>query len=142
MQIEASASFEDDNLRLSANSDALHPLVLRAGSRAVLSVSGEQVLVEHLLGHEKVRLGDGRVVHEREVWPVDVGQSLVNVGRGLFKDEFKKSTARAGVLTMGYIFHLPARQAWLTGEYLFDWMNGDVDSFSPWELLVTGDVDE
>jgi ATP-dependent helicase HepA len=63
-------------LRLAAGSDALEPLVFRVGSRAHLLASGETVLVEGLPSPGIVRLGDGRQVEDRDLWPVDVGGAL------------------------------------------------------------------
>lgn len=42
------------------------------------------------------------------------------------------------VVGSGAALKLPTRQLWISGEYLFDWMNGDTDGFSMYELLVTG----
>ena len=63
-------------LRLAAASDALEPLTFRVGSRAMLVENGETVLVDALPGAGRVRLQDGREVAERELWPVDIGDSL------------------------------------------------------------------
>jgi len=63
-------------LRLAAASDALEPLVFRVGTRARLLESGETVQVDGLPSPGRVRLGDGREVDARELWPVDVGGSL------------------------------------------------------------------
>ena len=63
-------------LRLAAASDALGPLVLRAGVRARLLSTGETSIVESLPAPGLVRLSDGREVEERDLWPVDVSASL------------------------------------------------------------------
>jgi ATP-dependent helicase HepA len=63
-------------LRLAAASDALEPLTFRPGSRALLVASGEAVLIDAVPRPGRVRLADGRDVSDRELWPVDVGESL------------------------------------------------------------------
>ena len=47
-------------LRLAADSDALAPLVLRAGSRAMLQPGGETVTIASLSSPGKALLVDGR----------------------------------------------------------------------------------
>jgi ATP-dependent helicase HepA len=64
-------------LRLAAGTDALEPLVLRAGGRARLISSGETVILESAPEGEQVTLTDGRVVDVVDVWPADAGESLV-----------------------------------------------------------------
>ncbi|MCP3978003.1 MAG: DEAD/DEAH box helicase family protein [bacterium] len=66
----------DTALRLATNSDAIKPLVLREGSRALIVPSGEQVMIETVLEHGVVVLSDGREVEESELWPMDLGHSL------------------------------------------------------------------
>lgn len=68
----------DETLRLSKDSDALEALVYEPGARALLGESEEKVVVEQTLGDGEVRLADGRVVSERELWPEEVGVSLVD----------------------------------------------------------------
>jgi hypothetical protein len=70
---------------------------------------------------------------------MSIGKTAINVGEVVFGDEdWDRAATRDALLTLGYWGHLPARQAWLTGEYLYDWIHNDINSFSPWELLVTG----
>jgi ATP-dependent helicase HepA len=63
-------------LRLAATSDAITPLELRPGSPARLLSSGDHVTFEGLTSTGQARLGDGRIVEERDVWPVEIGESL------------------------------------------------------------------
>ncbi len=62
-------------LRLAATSDAIQPLELREGMRALLISTGESVIVE-AVDENGVTLTDNRVVEERDVWPIDVADSL------------------------------------------------------------------
>ena len=71
----------DTVLRLAADSDAIAPLRLVAGARAVLLSNGEQVIVASDQGDDpatpgRIRLEDGREVAETDLWPVRVGESL------------------------------------------------------------------
>jgi ATP-dependent helicase HepA len=60
----------DEALRLAANSEALVPLVLPPGSRAILEESGEPVTVEGQLEDGRYVLADGSRVGARELWPL------------------------------------------------------------------------
>lgn len=64
------------SLRLAANSDAIQPLELQVGSRALLVTSGETVVVRSRTPEGKVGLDDGRQVDETDLWPVKIGESL------------------------------------------------------------------
>ena len=59
------------------------------------------------------------------------------------KDEITRTDVKGLANTAGYVFHLPSRQMWLTGEYFYDWLNGDVQPDNPadaaWHGLVTGE---
>ena len=67
------------------------------------------------------------------------GSALLGLGKvAIGEKDWDKKVSKDVAMTLGYWGHLPARQAWVTGEYLYDWANGDIESFSPWELLVTG----
>ena len=65
-------------LRLAADSDAIDPLELRAGTRARLGSTGEEVMVEAPAERGQVRLADGRFADETDVWPLDVAESLTD----------------------------------------------------------------
>lgn len=64
------------------------------------------------------------------------GRKLAQVAFG--DAEWDRALSRDVVMTVGYWGHLPSRQLWLTGEYLYDWKEGNLNSYSPWEMLVTG----
>ena len=67
----------DETLRFSTDSDAIEPLVYEPGARALLGEKEEQVVVAESLKGGELRLADGRVVSERDLWPEEVGVSLV-----------------------------------------------------------------
>jgi GGDEF domain-containing protein len=52
--------------------------------------------------------------------------------------ELSRADVKGAVMAAGYIAGLPARQVWLTAEYLHDYLTGEIDEFSPWQMLVTG----
>jgi ATP-dependent helicase HepA len=60
----------DESLRFAADSDALKPLVLTAGSRALYEPDEEVVLIDAQLENELYRLVDGREISIRELWPL------------------------------------------------------------------------
>jgi ATP-dependent helicase HepA len=66
-------------LRLAINTDALKPLQYRPGSHASLLSTGEEVLIEGPDPDDegRLKLADGRVVEPTELWPIDVGESLI-----------------------------------------------------------------
>ena len=64
-------------LRLASDSDAIRPLELPLGCRARLIETGETVIVEAFPGPDRARLADGREVGTDDLWPVDVGGSLI-----------------------------------------------------------------
>ncbi len=64
-------------LRLAMDSEALRPLMLPAGCRALHEPTGIEVTVEATLPENRVRLTDGREVREDELWPLDQDDSLV-----------------------------------------------------------------
>jgi ATP-dependent helicase HepA len=61
-------------LSIAAGSDALEPLALEPGSRARLA-EGEPVVIATREAGGRVRLEDGRVVREAELWPLRSGES-------------------------------------------------------------------
>ncbi len=65
-------------LRLAASTDALIPFVLEPGTRARHVPTGRSVIVEEVLADgEAVRLLDGQVVEESELWPEPPADGLV-----------------------------------------------------------------
>lgn len=50
-------------------------------------------------------------------------------------EEFEESDARSAALAIGYWAQLPARQMWITGSYLYDWITGEEDPESFGEVL-------
>jgi len=67
----------DTVLRLAADSDAIRPLRFTAGARVVLLSSLEQVVVEGDGEPGRLRLADGREVDAVDLWPVRIGESVV-----------------------------------------------------------------
>lgn len=67
----------DEALRFAANTDALKPLVLTPGSRALHEESGERVTVESEVEEGIYRLVDGRLVPIQELWPLPAESSPV-----------------------------------------------------------------
>jgi len=65
-------------LRVSARAGALAPLTFRVGARARLTESPEPVIIESIPEPGRVRLTDGREIDERQLWPVDDGETLVD----------------------------------------------------------------
>ena len=65
-------------LRLAATSDALERLEFPVGSHAVLHSTGETVTVDGYPDGETVRLDDGREVPAGDLWPLEVGEALVD----------------------------------------------------------------
>ncbi|MDX1387960.1 MAG: SNF2-related protein, partial [Acidobacteriota bacterium] len=63
-------------LRLAADTDALELVEFRAGSRGILETTGESVVVETVLDDGELKLADGRVVSDLEVWPAIAGERL------------------------------------------------------------------
>jgi hypothetical protein len=68
--------------------------------------------------------------------------SAVSASKVVGDDEFKRQDLKNMVIASGYVFKWPSRQAWITGEYLYDWMAGEVSPSNPveafWRALVTG----
>jgi ATP-dependent helicase HepA len=103
----------DTSLRLAADTDAIERLELRAGSRAMIVADGETVLVEAVDEGGRVRLSDGRMVHETEVWPLPSAPSLVDRLAGGDIDATEEFSMRLDVL------HLAAtREADGLGSFL------------------------
>jgi len=76
----------------------------------------------------------------------DVPKQIARTGRaGVLlltgdKDEITRSDVKSFIMTTGYLTGLPSRQLWLTGEYFYDWMNGDESPDNPVEALWRGFV--
>jgi hypothetical protein len=77
----------------------------------------------------------------------DAFEAVSNLGKGVGAvaggtREATRADVRNLVQTIGYAFHLPSRQAWLTMEYLHDWLTGEVEPEHPaeliWRAAVTG----
>jgi ATP-dependent helicase HepA len=64
-------------MRLALATDALARIVLKAGSRARLDRTGEQVIVAGEADEGRVRLTDGRELTPDELWPLDAAESPV-----------------------------------------------------------------
>jgi ATP-dependent helicase HepA len=67
----------DTELRLAADSDAIEPLRMEGGSRAVVLATHEMVVIAGYGKNGNVLLRDGREIGEAELWPVDVAESPV-----------------------------------------------------------------
>jgi ATP-dependent helicase HepA len=67
----------DTTLRFSARTDALAPLVLRAGARVRVIEDGRSARIESLPSPGIARLDDGSEVSEDELWPVDTRAELL-----------------------------------------------------------------
>ena len=65
-------------LRLAADSEALEPLVLAAGTRARLEATGEVVTVRSAAVAGRVGLADGREVAAEELWPLPPAASPID----------------------------------------------------------------
>jgi ATP-dependent helicase HepA len=68
---------QGETLQFSADSDALLPLVLKAGSRARVEGSGEEVVVAEIDG-VTCRLEDGRQLAVTDLWPLPPEETLVD----------------------------------------------------------------
>lgn len=55
--------------------------------------------------------------------------------KALTGEEVKRSDVKSIVLATSYWGHLPGRQTWITGEYMFDLMDGKESPENPAELL-------
>ena len=60
----------DESLRFAADSDALKPLALSPGSRALYEPEEEVVLIDAKLEDDQYLLADGREASIRELWPL------------------------------------------------------------------------
>lgn len=73
-------------------------------------------------------------------------ESFINVVGAATKpfkgEDFTRTDVKDAVMATGYATGLPSRQVWMTTEYLYDWMNGNVQPANPaeaaWRALVTG----
>lgn len=63
-------------LSLAADSDALQPLVLQPGTRAIWTPTGETVVVERTIEDGAAILSDGRSAPAGELWPLALEQPL------------------------------------------------------------------
>lgn len=69
---------------------------------------------------------------------VDLITAPVTLAEQATEGELDKSLLRAVTGTAAWL-HIPGgSQANRTGGYIIDMMDGEIDSFSPWELVVTG----
>lgn len=68
----------DEALRFAANTDALKPLALAAGSRALHEPSGDRVTIEAEAGEDCYRLSDGREIPIQELWPLPAESSPID----------------------------------------------------------------
>ncbi len=69
---------------------------------------------------------------------VDLITAPVTLAEQATEGELDKSLLRAATGTAAWL-HIPGgAQANRTGGYIIDMMDGEIDSFSPWELIVTG----
>ncbi|MCP3961495.1 MAG: DEAD/DEAH box helicase family protein [bacterium] len=66
-------------LGFAADTGALAPLELRAGSRVRVEATGETVAVEKVLGDGSLRLADGRELAADEVWPLTEDVSPIDL---------------------------------------------------------------
>ncbi len=67
----------DSVLRLAADSDAIEPLPLAPGMRVLVVDSREEAVVAERAAGGRVRLGDGRVLHESRLWPLPAAEGPV-----------------------------------------------------------------
>ena len=67
----------DTVLRLAADTDAITPLRFASGAPARVLSTGEQVMVETHDEEGRVLLVDGREADPADLWPVKIGESLV-----------------------------------------------------------------
>lgn len=57
--------------------------------------------------------------------------------------EWTRADWKNTVVSAGAIFKWPTRQLWMSGEYLWDWMQDDLDGdFNLYEFLLTGDKEK
>jgi hypothetical protein len=49
-------------------------------------------------------------------------------------EDVSRSDVKAAILAASYWGHLPGRQAWITGSYLFDWATGEEQPESAGEV--------
>lgn len=68
----------DEALRFASNTDALKPLVLTTGSRALHEPSGDRVTIEAEADEGLYRLSDGREIPIQELWPLPAESSPVD----------------------------------------------------------------
>jgi len=110
----------EDKLLWAAKTSALYPFMTVVGLRDIMNAMGSD--------------------YGYSITPVaDAFGSIVDTSKEISAGNFGKSLARDAALAVGYWGHLPTRQAWLTGEYLYDWASGNTDGFSPFEALVRRD---
>ena len=64
-------------LRFAADSDAIEPLLMRTGDRAMIVESEERVVVAEHSPDGQVRLADGRQLDAGALWPLQVAEPLV-----------------------------------------------------------------
>ena len=47
------------------------------------------------------------------------------IGTAAMDEELSRADVRTALLAAGYWGHLPSRQAWITGSYIYDWATGE-----------------
>jgi hypothetical protein len=83
---------------------------------------------------------------------LEAGEAIVNgiwaaarMASAPFSDDtdITRKDVKDAIMAGGYIGHLPSRQLWQTGDYLFRWWTGDLQPDNAWtgiyEALVTGE---
>jgi hypothetical protein len=82
---------------------------------------------------------NGMGEYDFELTPVaEAFRAISRVGKKTATGEFldpDRGDLRDAVTTLGYWAHLPARQMWITGEYLVQWMSGYVQPETPAEAV-------
>ena len=57
--------------------------------------------------------------------------------------EWTRADRKNTIVSVGAIAKWPTRQLWISGEYLWDWMQDDLDGdFNLYEFLLTGDKEK
>lgn len=71
-----------------------------------------------------------------------VANASYSLAKPLMGEELTRGDAKDVTMAAGYMVGLPSRQVWMTSEYLYDYMTGEVQPSNPaeaaWRALVTG----
>lgn len=106
----------DEALRFAANTDALEPLVLVPGCRALHEPSSERVTVENEIETGIYRLEDGREVPIQELWPLPAETSpMEQLARGKI-DPFSHFVNRLDALRLGRLREADGLGSFLGGR--------------------------